>query len=442
MLTTLCLVTSSACPSLLAAPSMQTALLGLAAIPFIYYGIALFSSLRFFLTAKLKSSDFLPPISNLKPVRGLDPEAYENFASFCRQDYPNYEILFCIGDATDPAYPVLQRLREDFPDTRIRIIIGSGRVAANDKVAKLARLTDEAAFEHLVISDSDVRVEPNYLRRLVAPLANPATGAVTCFYVPTEENSWVQRLQDIGMLSDFYPGILVAKQLDGVKFALGPTICTTRTRLREFGGYAAIVNKPGDDLLVGRSIAERGHEVVLLPYAISTVPDYQSLRELFVKRLRWLTVMRNMRPWGHAGLLFTLGLPWALLAVAIAPTVPVAAAFLGGYFLVRSLLTLVVGVRGLRQKGVWANLILIPVWDAMATCLWVVSFTRKSIRWRGHDYFIIHGELVPVRPDDVALGAASATGTESAHVRPAQNVSAELVVQNSAKTNLSVTSNN
>src|ERR1700723_1485500 len=250
--------------------------LGIAVLPFVYYLLVLFSSWRFFSQSSTQNA-FTPPVSVLKPIRGLDPEAYENFASFCRQDYPNYEILFCIGDATDPAYPVLQRLREDFPDTRIRIIIGSGRVAANDKVAKLARLTDEAAFEHLVISDSDVRVEPNYLRRLVAPLANPATGAVTCFYVPTEENSWVQRLQDIGMLSDFYPGILVAKQLDGVKFALGPTICTTRTRLREFGGYAAIENKPGDDLLVGRSIAERGHEVVLLPYAISTVPDYQSL---------------------------------------------------------------------------------------------------------------------------------------------------------------------
>src|ERR1700728_5448002 len=122
---------------------MRTALLAISAIPFVYYAIAIFSSLRFFRSPQRGTTDFLPPISNLKPVRGLDPEAYENFASFCRQDYPNYEILFCIGDATDPAYPVLQRLREDFPDTRIRIIIGSGRVAANDKVAKLARLTDE-----------------------------------------------------------------------------------------------------------------------------------------------------------------------------------------------------------------------------------------------------------------------------------------------------------
>ncbi len=388
------------CVALLIIPPMRTAVLGIAAIPFIYYGIAVYSCLRFFYAAKSKldaSNEFLPPVSNLKPVRGLDPDAYENFASFCRQDYPNYEILFCVGDASDPALPVLQRLIDDFPNTQIRIVIGSGREATNDKVAKLARLVEEAAHEHLVISDSDVRVEPTYLRRLVAPLADARTGAVTCFYVPGEEKTWVQRLQDVGMLSDFYPGILVAKQLDGMKFALGPTISTTRSYLREFGGYAGIENKPADDLLIGRLIAEHGREVVLLPYAVVTVPDYQSLRELFFKRLRWITVMRHMRPWGHVGLIFTLGLPWSLLAVAIAPTTTVAVAYLGGYCLVRSVLTLLVGSTGLKQSGVWSKLALIPVWDAMASLIWLTSFTRRSIRWRGHDYFIVNGDLVPVR---------------------------------------------
>jgi ceramide glucosyltransferase len=382
---------------------MRTALLGIAAIPFIYYGIALFSCLRFFLAAKSEvdaPNEFLPPVSNLKPVRGLDPDAYENFASFCRQDYPDYEVLFCVGDTSDPALPVLQRLIEDFPQTKIRIIIGSGREATNDKVAKLARLVEEAAHEHLVISDSDVRVEPTYLRRLVAPLADSKTGAVTCFYVASEEKTWVQRLQDIGMISDFYPGILVAKQLDGVKFALGPTISTTRSYLREFGGYASIENKPADDLWIGRLIAEHGREVVLLPYAILTVPDYQSLRELFFKRLRWITVMRHMRPWGHVGLIFTLGLPWSLLAAAIAPTSTVAVAYLGSYFLVRSVLTLLVGSAGLKQSGVWTKLVLIPVWDAMATAIWLASFTRRSINWRGHDYLIVNGDLIPARPTE------------------------------------------
>jgi ceramide glucosyltransferase len=373
--------------------------LDIAAIPFIYYAIAIFSSLRFFLMRRAKTDktvDFLPSLSNLKPVRGLDPEAYENFASFCKQDYPDYEILFCIGDTSDPAYPVLQRLVRDFPERQIRIVIGSGRIATNDKVAKLARLVEEASHEYLVISDSDVRVEPDYLRKLIAPLANPKTGAVTCFYVPTEESTWVQRLQDVGMVSDFYPGILVAKQLDGVKFALGPTIATTRTRLRAFGGYASIENRPADDLWVGRLIAEQGYEVELLPYTISTVADYQSLGELFYKRLRWITVMRHMRPWGHLGLIFTLGLPWVLVAIALRPTPRIVASYLGGYFLVRALLTVIIGSWGLKQRGVWKKLVFIPLWDGMATLIWLASFTRKSIRWRGRDYLMRNGELVPL----------------------------------------------
>jgi ceramide glucosyltransferase len=382
----------------LALPSMRTVFLGIAAIPFIYYGLAIFSCLRFFRATRRRGDaeeSFLPPISNLKPVRGLDPGAYENFASFCRQDYPNYEILFCVGDESDPAMPVLDRLKHDFPDIEIRIVVGSGREATNDKVAKLARLVEEAAYEHLVISDSDVRVDPTYLRRLIAPLASAKVGAATCFYVPTDETTWVQRLQDIGMLSDFYPGILVAWQLEGVKFALGPSISTTRSYLREFGGYASIENKPADDLLIGRLIAEQGREVVLLPYAISTVPDYQSLRELFLKRLRWITVMRHMRPWGHLGLVFTLGLPWALLAVVLQPTAAVAGGYLGGYLFARSVLTLLVGAAGLKQSGVWAKLLYIPLWDAMATGIWLASFARRTIRWRGHDYAIVNGELIP-----------------------------------------------
>jgi len=373
--------------------------LGIAAIPFIYYAIAIFSSFRFFLAAGAKTdkmSGFMPPVSNLKPVRGLDPDAYENFASFCRQDYPNYEILFCIGDTSDPAYPVLQRLVRDFPERQIRIVVGSGRIATNDKVAKLARLVEEASHEHLVISDSDVRVEPDYLRKVIAPLEDPKVGATTCFYVPIEESTWVQRLQDIGMASDFYPGILVAKQLDGVKFALGPTIATTRTRLQAFGGYGAIENRPADDLLVGRLIAEQGYEVELLPYTISTVADYQSLSELFHKRLRWITVMRHMRPWGHFGLIFTLGLPWALVAIALLPTAGVTASYLGGYLIVRSLLTVMVDSWGLKQHGVWKKLAFVPVWDGMATVIWLTSFTRKSIRWRGRDYLMRDGELVPL----------------------------------------------
>src|SRR5579862_4236722 len=364
--------------------------LAVAAIPFIYYLIALFSSWQFFRSTahrNLPNRNFTPPVSNLKPIRGLDPDAYENFASFCKQDYPDYELLFCVGEEDDPVVPILRKLELDFPERRIRVLFGSGGRGSNDKVVKLARLVGEAQHEVVVISDSDVRARPDYLSTVVAPLVDPKVGAVTCFYVPTEEKTLAESLQTIGMSSDFYAGILVARQLDGVKFALGPTIATTRTRLAGFGGYGAIENRPADDLLVGRLIAEQGYEVELLPYSILTVADYGSMRDLLHKRLRWIVVMRHLRPWGHLGLLLTQGLPWSLVAVAIAPSATTAAVYLGGYFLLRAAITWIIGIHGLKQRYLWKELPLIPLWDAVAFSIWLASFLRSSIRWRGADYY-------------------------------------------------------
>ncbi|HTT64232.1 MAG TPA: glycosyltransferase [Bryobacteraceae bacterium] len=380
---------------------MTALFLAVAAIPFVYYLIVLYSSWAYFRRAPAAQdrNAFTPPVSNLKPIRGLDPGAYENFASFCRQDYPEYEIVFCVDGPRDPVLPVIEKLIREFPDRRIRVLYGSGRVATNDKVAKLARMAGEAAYEVVVVSDSDVRVQPDYLRRVVAPLADPDVGAVTCFYVPADEPTFADRLQSMGMFSDFYAGILVAWQLDGVKFALGPTIATTRTRLAEFGGYEALENRPADDLLVGRLIAERGHSVELLRYSVLAVADYQSMSDLIHKRLRWIVVMRHMRPWGHLGLLLTQGLPWSLAAIAIHPTVAVAAGYFGTYLALRFLMTWMIGTWGLRQKRLWRKMAVIPLWDGLAFCIWLASFARRSIRWRGSDYLLRDGRLVPVAED-------------------------------------------
>src|SRR5580693_3058874 len=277
--------------------SPSVVVLGLATIPFIYYFIVLYSSWRYFRQPRQAArAGFTPPVSILKPIRGIDPDAYENFSSFCRQDYPEYEILFCVSDRDDPILPVIERLQREFPERRIQVFFGSGRAAANDKVAKLARMVEEARYEYVVINDSDVRARPDYLRSVVEPLQDFSVGATTCFYASVGEKTLVDGLQTVGMLSDFYAGVLVAWQLDWVKFALGPTIATTRGHLAGFGGYPAIENRPADDLLVGRLIAEQGYEVALLRYPVETVSDYQSMGELLHKRLRWVVVMRHMRP--------------------------------------------------------------------------------------------------------------------------------------------------
>jgi ceramide glucosyltransferase len=378
--------------------------LAAATLPFVYYLIALYSSWRFFSRPQVPTppnSGFTPPVSILKPVRGLDPGAYENFASFCRQDYPEYEIVFCIDDGDEPVRQAIEKLVRDFPECSIRVLLGSGRSAANDKVAKLARLVSEARHEVLVISDSDVRARPDYVRTLVAPLADRSVGAVTCFYMQNDEKTFVENVQAVSMVSDFYAGILVAGQLDGVKFTLGPTIATTRTHLAGFGGYEAIENCPADDLLVGRLIAEQGYAVKLLPYTASTVADYQSLSDLLQKRLRWIVEMRSMRPWGHFGLLLTQGLPWSVTAIAVHRSVRVALAYLGTYCGLRFAMMWTIGMRGLKRRALWKKVPLIAVWDIFAFFIWLASFLRTRFRWRGGEYCIRDGKLVLIAPKPV-----------------------------------------
>ena len=189
----------------------------------------------------------------------------------------------------------------------------------------------------------------------------------------------------------------MARQLDGIKFAFGQTIVTTRSCLKSFGGYEAIENRPADDLLVGRYIAQQGYEVELLPYAVRTVPDYDSFKGLFIKRLRWLTVMRHMRPWGHVGLAFTQAFPWSL-AVALTHPPTIGLAYLGAYLAFRVAMTWLIGVWGLQQKGLWKSMPLIVIWDATAFVIWLLTFGRNSIRWRNVDYRIQEGMLVPATP--------------------------------------------
>lgn len=354
-----------------------------------------FSSVK---RSKSSAKDYCPPVSCLKPVKGLDEGDYENFASFCRQDYPDYEILFCV-DEGDPAVPLLEKLVHEFPACQIRILYGSGRTAKNDKVARLVRLVAEARHDLFVITDGDIRVQPDYLRTVVAPFQDPQVGGGTCLYLSTHERNLVQEIQTIGMVSDFFAGIMVAWKLDGVKFTFGQTILARRQAIDGFGGYQAIEDMPADDLRTGRMIAEEGYKVELLPYIVETAADFRSLGDLLFKRLRWMTVMRMMRPWGHLGLGFTWGLPWALVALAVRPSSAVALAYLGGYWVARVWITWLIGIRGMRAQGLWKKMPLIPLWDAMAFLIWLASFARRSIRWRGVDYFIRDGRLEPVVSD-------------------------------------------
>src|SRR3989454_8923034 len=215
----------------------RDAVLLLAAAPLVYYILATLAALHFFRRERARNlPTYTPPVSLLKRVRGLDFGTYENFASFCRLDYPEYEILFAVNDECDPAMPVIEQVMAEFPGRRIRLLVGAEDLGANRKVNKLARLAREAQNDVLVLTDGDVRVGPNFLREVVAPLADPKTGAVTSFYRGIAENNLGAEIEAVGASSDFFAGVLMAGWTEGMTFALGASIATTKAWLGKIGG--------------------------------------------------------------------------------------------------------------------------------------------------------------------------------------------------------------
>ncbi|HET9401059.1 MAG TPA: glycosyltransferase, partial [Candidatus Acidoferrales bacterium] len=248
----------------------RLAFLVFAAVPLAYFAFAIATAERFFTRAHAEAkvhSDFTPPISILKPIRGLDREPYENFASFCRQDYPQYEILFA-AEPGDPAIPVIQRLIEDFPDCDIRIVESSLRLGENNKVCKLAELARAAKYDILAESDSDVRVGPEYLRQLAAKFRDPKVGGVTALYRGYSTRGIVSALDCLGQSVALCGSVLVAQSLEGLHFMMGSTMAVTRASLVEIGGFESLADLHSDDYELGDRIVQKGHRLELLPEAV------------------------------------------------------------------------------------------------------------------------------------------------------------------------------
>lgn len=370
----------------------------LACGPLVYYVLSIVCAWDFFSEhpEEPEPPAHAPPLSVLKPVRGLDREAYENYASFCRQDYPEYEILFAVSEGDDPAIPVIERVIRDHPERPLRLLISAPQLGMNSKVNKLCRLVEEARYDLLAISDSDVQVEPDYLGRVAAPFRDPQVGAVTALFRGNVSGDILSHLDAMGAAEDF-SGTLIARQFEGMTFTLGSTMATTRERLTEIGGFEALANHHADDFELGKRIAARGYRVELLRQPVWMVFPKQSLGELLRHEMRWMIGLRNIRPRGHLGMIFTHGFPWALAAAAVANSWWLAALFLAAYLTLRLSMAWTINVWGLKDPVVRRNLWLIPLRDALTFLVWLASFASNRIQWRGLEFKIEKGILVPVQ---------------------------------------------
>ncbi|HEY4843451.1 MAG TPA: bacteriohopanetetrol glucosamine biosynthesis glycosyltransferase HpnI [Terriglobales bacterium] len=345
----------------------------------------------------------LPPVSILKPLKGVDREIWENFCSHCEQDYPEFQLIFGVSDAADPAVEVVRKLKAKYPNLPIELIVCDRVLGANIKVSNLAQMVGAARHETLLVNDSDIRVPSDYLRKVIAPLADASVGLVTCLYRGIACPTLGSRLEALGISTDFAPGVLSARFLErGLHFGLGSTLAFRRHDLEAVGGFEALVDYLADDYELGKRIAATGQKVDLSAASVATLLPPYTLRQFLAHQLRWSRTIRDARRWGYAGMVFTFGLPWALLMLLTARGAAWAYAVFGLTFALRLVIGYVAADVVLcdRQmlRGEWiGNIFLLVVRDLIAPMVWAASFLGNRIYWRGDVFDLQDGRLIVIK---------------------------------------------
>lgn len=361
----------------------------------VYFAMCVWAARRFQREPRLAADRvFTPPVSILKSLKGLDPHMYAAFRSHCLLDYPEYEVLFGVNDLSDPALSLVEKLREEFPQKNLQIVHCPEMLGLNGKVSNLVQMLAHARFEHILINDSDILVECDYLSRVMAPFAQSEVGMVTTLYRGLAGKTLGSKLEALGLSTDFAGGVLIARAIEGgIRFGLGATIATTKTVLSKIGGLEPLVEYLGDDYELGARAAAAGYKVALAETIPETaLPDY-SFRDFWAHQMRWARNIKDRRPAQYVGLIATFGLVWALLAVLLSPHAWwtwLALVVTAGARLVSAL---AVGRRVLRDPRVVRDLWLLPLHDFVALLIWIASYGGNTVEWRGLKFRLRDGKL-------------------------------------------------
>jgi len=345
----------------------------------------------------------LPPVSILKPLKGVDPEIWENFCSHCEQDYSEFQLIFGVSDPADPAVRVVRKLQAKYPNLAIELIICDRVLGTNIKVSNLAQMLRAARHEILLVNDSDIRVPPDYLRHVIAPLADSSVGLVTCLYRGIAGPTLGSRLEALGIATDFVPGVLSARLLEQVlHFGLGSTLVFRRRDLEAVGGFEALVDYLADDYELGKRIGATGKKVELSAAIVATLLPAYTIRQFLAHQLRWSRTIRDARRWGYAGLIFTFGLPWAWLTLVAARGAFWASGLFELTFAARFAIAYIAADAVLDDRQTFgaeliANIFLLILRDLIAPIMWIASFMGNRIYWRGDVFDLKDGRLIVVK---------------------------------------------
>jgi len=371
-----------------------------------FYLLSMIAAYRFFALAPTAADPQpanLPPVSIMIPLYGADFDAYQNYARFCKQDYSQFQLVFGVREPGDSSIPIVEQLLRDFPDHDIELVVCPEVMGTNLKVSNLENMLARVRYEHLIIVDSDIRVKSDYLRRIMAELQTAGVGLVTCLYRAAETADFASRLEAVGITAEFAAGVLMARMLEGVKFALGSTMATTRARLDAIGGFRALKDYLADDFMLGNLIAAKGCEVRLSQVVVETAMPPVGFIGMLRHQMRWARSTRISRPAGYLGLLLTYGTALALVNVAVARASWFSLGLLVLTLSVRLLMGWLIGVHYLEDRILKKHFYLVPLRDVLSFVIWAISWFGRTIEWRGRRFEVKRdGRMVQVAGQSIA----------------------------------------
>lgn len=364
----------------------------------LYYCYAIYATVDFFRQSQPFDPDFHPAVTILKPLCGVDVNTYENLASFCQQDYSEYQVIFSVREATDPSLPIVEQLIQAFPGVDIELVVCDRTIGTNLKVSNLANAVEQAKHDVIVLADCDILVQSDYLQHIVQPLANPQVGVVTCLY-NSWAKGWLAGFEALGIATRNHANVLAAHKLEGMHFAFGSTIVIRHAALDKIGGFAALADHLADDFHMGNLPTQVGYQVVLSPYIVEHQLATTNLSEFFHRQARWARCIRVERFWGYVGLLFTFGttsgvffllatqgsiLGWSVLVIMLAS---------------RWLMAWVIAIYYFHDRVAQRLWWLVPLRDLVNFAIWGYGMVGTTVEWRGYRYKLRkNGKLSQIIP--------------------------------------------
>jgi ceramide glucosyltransferase len=369
--------------------------LSLAAI--FYYCFAIYAAISFFTPPPCVTEDFQPPVTILKPLSGVEWESYQNLASFCGLNYPDYQIIFSTLNPQDPCLALVKQLQADFPHLDLDLVVSDRTIGTNLKVSNLANGVSLAKHDFLVIADSDIRVEKDYLTRVIQPLKNPQVGVVTCLYNSLTKG-WLAGFEALEISTQFAARVLTALKLEGIKYAFGSTIVIRKKVLETMGGFEAIADYLADDYQLGNLPAKKGYQVILSDYVVSHTLADVGWQEFINRQTRWAKCIKVGRFWGYLGLIFTQGTVSSLMLLIISQASSFSQGVLIITWIFRFLMAWIVGVKSLQDTVAKSFIFWLPLRDIISLAIWCYGLVGNQVEWRGQKFKLIDaGKLAIIK---------------------------------------------